>query len=290
MNQVIFTHPRSGSTAYSNQIANEGTNILNLKEFLNPYCPNTFGGIQNFFIKNQFNRSISVPILKRSRCNSPNTDLTAGMYLYKSVDVYFDNVFMHFKSVNDIVKFLEIEQLLRINFLSSIKHINWAVKQFITDKSNYNNLLLSLPDTTNIFYYRKDIVGSILSSLIKTYYFDMNPGGPIDAHNYADRQITNIEFQPNLNLELDSINKEIKFIINLLELYKQYKTKFHKIVCYEDEILTQNSHVIGNMLPMPYATDKQDYFTNSKLVNECIETQIKQHNLQDVVEELGMII
>jgi len=288
MNQIILTHPRSGSTAYSNQLVKSQPGMLDLKEFLNPYCPDTFGQVQNFMVNLWFNRRISVTMLKRSRLNNCNEDLTADMYLYKSADVYFDDVMMQFMKTDNVLEFLKIEELFRIQFLKSIQHINWSIKHFVSNAFFYNNLLIQLPNTTKIFYYRKDIIGSVLSSLIKTLYIDRNDL-KLGSHNYVDNQIPTLLPNDNIKIEnINQINKELEFIVNLLKFYKQYKSKLDKIVAYEDSILPQQS-AVGNMLPMPYACDKSAYFNNSKLVIECTHDQIAKHNLQDVVEELGII-
>jgi hypothetical protein len=288
MNQIILTHPRSGSTAYSNQLVKSQPGMLDLKEFLNPYCPDTFGQIQRFLINSWFNRRISVTMLKRSRLNNNNADLTADMYLYKSMDVYFDDVMMQFMKTDNVLEFLKIEELFRIQFLKSIQHLDWSIKHFVSNAFFYNNLLIQLPNTTKIFYYRKDIIGSVLSSLIKTLYIDRNDL-KLGSHNYVDNQIPTLLPNDNIKIEnINQINKELEFIVNLLKFYKQYKSKLDKIVAYEDSILPQQS-AVGNMLPMPYTCDKSAYFNNSNLVIECTHDQIAKHNLQDVVEELGII-
>ena len=157
-----------------------------------------------------------------------------------------------------------------------------------------------------ILYFRKNLYQTTMSNLIKTYYIDrrfknldangnavMSDAYRIKGHNYKGQMLP-IEPEP-IEIDPNLVHTVMAFFINLLDhLYDNYDAieANHSIVTYEDvfEKKSFQFNYNGNLIkvenannyqhvefPMNYSTDKQNYFTNSHIVEEIIGEYFQKH-------------
>jgi hypothetical protein len=313
--------PRSGSTEFGRLLSfavatryarqSNSTNIVNLLEFFNPRCSSTFG---NSFTADEldsdsdnFDRIFKLLEIKNNAEFKVNKEIKVSHVVSNRAD-FFNQVDRVFKNKTEILSYLDGELQRRQDFLNQLP-MTYILKHFITSDSDSQIATKLLNNNnTKIFYYRKDIIGSVFSALIKHYYFNHKN---IDAHNWHKEPIAPIELAKPITLTTERCRRPIAFILKLFQFYKENQDQLDFVWSYED-IFIDNKLIefgelgdvdfekvarIANMHnlkdkenPMPYALDKESYFTNPELVKFTLNQMIAEYNLSDEIYKLGIVV
>jgi hypothetical protein len=274
--------------------------VSNFLEFFNPFCASTFGELHKLYRHNVaefLNVPITVRVLRKDVIDANDKQTLEFKRLNFNPLNYFEEVSMTFLSLQEVEQFTSSEHQIRFDFVNTLTNFNFSVKHFVLDKKTDNDLL-AVNNTTKILYYRQNLMESILSNLVKSNYFDypatakVQHLGSKEPHNWNGRLTA---FGPDSTIIIDetAIRNELIYTINLLKFYKANPSQFDKIYSFEDVFKNKSTELNANltsMKRMPYTAKKERYFANSEIIPDVVKSVLQENNLQDVVEELGMII
>lgn len=254
MSYIIFTSPRTGSTEFIKRLILQKRGPVNIRnrpgaptfidliEFFNPPCTGAFGDLVHLFYNpDLYNKPINTLTLKDNITTAPYK----WLHLIGNSSTFLNTVSMTFATREEVEQFIRNETDRRLDFITNLKD-EYFVKQFVGlyDLDHIPGQLLALENAHKIFYYRKNIIDTILSNLIKSYYFD-KPNAitkqNIDAHNWGGKLEPVIP--KDITLDESRIASEFKGYIDLLIFFKANKSKFDSITCYEDAFKDRKSVV-----------------------------------------------
>lgn len=356
---LVLSHPRSGSTEICRIIESclktPGTVSISLGEFFNVADRTSFG---NAIDANNHFRSSTEPVTVNILILDIEKFLTKKLVRRWKNQVLPDHVlsevYMTFNSSDEFKSWLYDERIRRLKLINSVTDF-CTIKHFITlfdtpvgneleTKFNRELIVSQIEKDKFAFSYRKNLLETVFSGLIKTYYIDQpranNPDNDFlsivaDGHNLHDMPV--LEPKPikirGYPFTLDTISSyhEIDGIVltnlMLFEFYHLVVSKLpvDNILCYEDIIETQKLTLTHGGKPQVYniadlppriiyefsgdGTVKkelqekkmnygdyayEDYFTNSYVVHEVIETNINEiesrsPGFKDTLDKLGII-
>jgi hypothetical protein len=243
----------------------------------------------------------------------PNQFNIANLLIEKSIT---------FESQFDIENYYADQVKQRLNLFQSkwftdryfpiVKH--FPLKNLYESSTSFDPFasMESLTLFEQIFYYRKDVIGSLYSSLIKWFYYDaptlsssikleLNLLGA--GHNYQNSMPP---LAPQKGIYFTEKDINIGPIIESLLWYKKNKHRLKNIICYEtffDKSIGSQTILLGNVecqidvaklkfeeFPMNYSTDKRNYFENPELATVYLKNSLAQYKLLDVADELELIL
>ena len=255
---LVLSHPRSGSTEITRIVGqcvcHPEPVLKSMGEFFNLGDRTMFGNVidalQHFRTSTD---PITVKVLVLSRVKIENKRFIEGADYLDAVDITFS-------SSDELYPWLYNERIKRLDLIKSFDDF-YIVKHFITLFDNYTDneyeikftkeLVISHFKTGSlIFSYRKNLLESVFSALIKTFYFDKDRIGNkdnefvhvmADGHNLYDMPV----LKPNpimIPNAMESIGShfEIDGIIHtnlmLLEFYHAFidKLPLVNVICYEE--------------------------------------------------------
>jgi hypothetical protein len=304
MSYIVFAQPRSGSTALMDVISNNhfiahSKPISNFLEFFNPFCVTTYGELYKLYrgdVAVFLGTPLSIRVLRKDVIDASNAKQLEFKRLNWNPMDFFEEKTITFNNTVELSNFVDNEQQVRFDFVTTITNYDIIIKHFVIGIL-LDEKLLSAQNTTKIFYYRQNLIDSVLSSLIKTNYFDYPANNAVsylkgtDAHNWAGLLKA---FMPDGSIMINEnmIRNELIYTVNLLKFYQAHKSKFDKIYCHETVFQNNASELntkLTSMKRMPYTAKKERYFANSEIIPDVVKSVLQENNLQDVVEELGII-
>jgi hypothetical protein len=297
MSIILFSHPRSGSSHFCYSIQKHlhsyyKEKCLFLNEFLNIGNVPSFGNVRSY-INGQNN--LTVLTLKDNICSLENLN-SASLYETSIVNFTSNKQFNDWCLVELEKRINFIEYLMTTNFHFVMKHF------FIIDKlllNKFDNRLISLAKKFNIGWllYRQNLYESIMSRLIKDYYFDIPDVISNGGHNPNNKMLP---LQPtNKTINVDKLRFQIRNQIEIFHFQKLHK--LDKVMIYEELINGKKIKIIDEvtidfssnsksiLYPMNYALDKDHYFENSFVVKEVINEIVKEQKLESYLKELEII-
>jgi len=273
---LVLTHPRSGSTEICRIIENclnqPGQVSISLGEFFNVADRTSFGNAID--VTRHFRSStdpVTVNTLMLDTEKLKNRQLE-----YQVLPVHIlSEVAVTFNSSDEFKRWLYDERTRRLKFINFVKGFR-AIKHFITlfdtpagneFETKFNRELIAshIENNNFAFSYRKNLLETVFSGLIKTYYIDQarmnNPDNDFlniiaDGHNLHDMPV--LEPQPikirGYPFTLDTISSyhEIDgIVLTNLMLFEFYhlvvdKLSITNILCYEDIMETQELTLTHN--------------------------------------------
>jgi len=314
VDMIVISHPRSGSTQFLNVVKRTiskivpETRIFILGEFFNVWNAGSFGELASLLAEINLN-NLEVNLKGRTRVlNISSAELvqhdsfkhnqrwqTLSTIIFKDLEFIFE-------SKEDLYNFIFVELEKRFKFYQDLKSLNYIpiIKYFFyypavtidADKvidfyKQFNNKLFR---QDSIIFYRKDVKSSLLSSLIKTYYYDLEalkePGFEHrinQAHNYRDMlplPTRNICIEQNIiDIVSDPFIKFYNFLqentlTNIVVSEDLFENKSITIVVNNNililERFVKNTSDFEEELPMNYVTDKKNYFTNTEILENIL--------------------
>lgn len=283
MSIILATHPRSGSTkiikCIARHFANKNLNVKNLGEF--------------FYLRNSYNYG-DLKFYNESKSN------------YKTYKI--ENGILNEHTINDrsiLEEFLMEEKDRRMNYLKYLENNNnfFVLKYFFDNKvssSFYEKTEEQLfsSDYDKIFLYRKNILDSILSLIIKDQFINLkninlnNNEFNLIGHNYGNME----PLYPNKKIYLtqESCRSYSTMFINFFK-YLKIKNNLN-LLCYEDvfsqgyfyidsEKITLN---LDTEVKMVYGVDKKEFFSNIDEIKNYIKELIFQNDLLPLTNTLGI--
>ena len=273
---LVLSHPRSGSTEICRIVElclyTPGKGVISLGEFFNISDRTMFGNLIDAF--HHFRTSTNPKTVKVLGLDKDKIITKKVIFGYE----YLSQVDLTFNSSNEVSNWFYNERIRRLELINSFKRF-YSIKYFLTlfdnktdnefdDRFN-KELILSLSEQGKLaFSYRKNLVESVFSGLIKTFYFDKarieNPDNKFvhlmaDGHNIHDMpvlqpepiRIKNYIEDDGEFFEIDGI---IKTNLKLLEFYHLFVSKLsiNNILCYEDIMKTRK-------LTLTYQGQTQEY-------------------------------
>ena len=315
MSYIIFTQPRSGSTLIQTAIRlalkSAGPNaVLNLSEFLNTACTDSFGDLSKGLIKRKVNALVLRDDIDKTVQGRPLIEILAIGDPRGFVNLCLQEVELSFDTRENFDKFVNDELAKRMNFLSAFPNIDYVIKHFIKKDRELAaaRKLIELP-AKNILCYRRDIVDTTYSSLIKYYLFTLrdeamytNFREKVDAHNW-NGNLRTIEPLEDIVLTEEEVVDHLESWVNLMKFYKEIK--FDHVIVYEDvannvpvqldigtvDLLKciQESKILMKEQKMSYSVNKAQFFKNPAIVAETVARLIDKNDLKDVTAELGIV-
>lgn len=330
---LVFSHPRSGSTQLLNVLkrtisqARPEKEIIILGEFFNVWNAGTFGKLSYLFYNLNF--FAGCPIKGSSLVLSK----TAAEYLefYQSNDVnYYDSckfllkeIDFEFETLDQFYDFLIQELEHRFKFYCELVDCGYEpiVKHFfympmILDSNEnkkvsqlYIQFHAKLVKLNGLIFYRNDFTGSILSSFIKGFYYDL-PAVLDKSYDQLIDSAHNFGNMPPLMPDADKIINQDYFdmVINpFIEFLKFANTYDHFDLLTCDQLFSQSQLYLNysgqqlavkryhnnnfeEEIPMNYSSDKFQYFKNSKDIPSMTDVYIKNNNLASILTKLNITL
>lgn len=291
MAYFLITHARSGSSNLCvaiSKILSETNPTWNLDEFFHPGNFQSWGDYRRllfsnldqgkvFGIKNLDNYTILDNIWD---VNNINKNILEELNIEKSNLIEWKN--------QEIKKRLDFIDRLCLN------NQPFVVKIFVDSDSWFN---FNFPLNGSLILYRKKFTDSILSMMIKNYYYSTI----ISRHNFngRDRYKGRDMSVPDFSFELSYD----KFLIQTETFFRFLKfcdmNRNMKFVSYEELYYVNSStEVFGKILnrnlldhidtKLKYSKEKKEYIKNIQQVNTWIVNRIKNENLKDICNLLNI--
>jgi len=283
---LVLSHPRSGSTEICRIIDNclmqPGEGVTTMGEFFNVADRTSFGDTMDAFGHFRTRTDpITIKVLVLDLDRFKNRQIINGRKSQVLPFHYLSETNITFNSSEEFNNWFYTERIKRLDLIKSFNDF-YIVKHFITlfdnDIDNENEikftkeLMIShFKQERLAFSYRKNLLETVFSGLIKTFYIDKARVGNkdndflniiADGHNLHDMavlrprpiKIPGYPFDPDSkgsHYEIDGI-----VITNLIlfEFYHLFVSKLpmHNILCYEDIMETRE-------LTLTYAGKTQVY-------------------------------
>jgi hypothetical protein len=330
---LVFSHPRSGSTQLLNVLkrtisqTRAEDEIIILGEFFNVWNAGTFGKFSYLFYNLNFTPSCAVKgsCLVLSKTSNDYLDFykTNKPNYYDSCKFLLKEVDFEFTTLDQLYEFISQELENRLNFYCDLKSNGYEpiVKHFfylpmILDKDEnkkvsqmYDQFHFKLSKLNGLIFYRNDFTGSILSSFIKGFYYDLpavldkSYDQLIDsAHNFGNM----LPLEPDTEKVIDQnyfdmvVNPFIEFLkfattcdhfdyLTCDQLFSQTPTYLN----YKNRQLPLKRYHSNNLeeeLPMNYSSDKFQYFKNAKDIPSMTDVYIKNNNLASILTKLNITL
>lgn len=303
---IVFSHPRSGSTQFLNVLKRTFSNVVPesqifiLGEFFNVWNAGSFGNLASLLAEINLSDS-RVEIKGRTRQLSITAHELVNHNLFRHDQDYqemsnlmFSDVIFHFKSISDLCNFIFNELENRYNFYQDLKKLDYLpiIKHFfyyplvLKDR----NLIVDrcrtfdkkLVENQNVVFYRKNFRSAVLSSLIKTYYYDLDSlkkegfSHRVDqAHNYGNMDPLipkNISIEKNIfDIVIDPFVEFDNFVkqnsnLDIITFEQLFSDNNKTIIKFLDRDLIAERFIKNQSteeeIPMNYISDKEDYFLN----------------------------
>lgn len=307
---LVLTHPRSGSTEICRIVdlclnANSDVSI-SLGEFFNIGDRSSFGNAidaSKHFRSSTDSVTVNTLILDVEKFkNRQPVDGRDGQVL---PDHVLSEVNITFNSSEEFKNWLYAERIRRLEFINSLKDF-YIIKHFINlfdtpignefeTKFNKELIMSQIDKGKFAFSYRKNLLETVFSGLIKTYYIDQarvnNPDNNFlniiaDGHNLHDMSV----LEPSPIRVINSFEDKGVFfqidgiILTNLMLFEFYhlvvsKLSIGNILCYEDIMETQKLMLtfdgktkVYNIADLPPRVVYQ--FLEDGSVNELVEKKM----------------
>jgi hypothetical protein len=330
---LVFSHPRSGSTQLLNVLkrtisqTRAEDEIIILGEFFNVWNAGTFGKFSYLFYNLNFTPSCAVKgsCLVLSKTSNDYLDFykTNKPNYYDSCKFLLKEVDFEFTTLDQLYEFISQELENRLNFYCDLKSNGYEpiVKHFfylpmILDKDEnkkvsqmYDQFHFKLSKLDGLIFYRNDFTGSILSSFIKGFYYDLpavldkSYDQLIDsAHNFGNM----LPLEPDTEKVIDQnyfdmvVNPFIEFLkfattcdhfdyLTCDQLFSQTPTYLNYKNC-QLPLKRYHSNNLEEELPMNYSSDKFQYFKNAKDIPSMTDVYIKNNNLASILTKLNITL
>ena len=326
MSVILFSHPRSGSSHYTSLLDRYfkhkyKNQSIYLYEFFVIHCTDTFGNAGDVLYNPElYGKPIQVCELQKANANTLAWNAhQLSQYLrmiHKPPDFWsmmLPTKTVIFKNAEEVQQWYTTECLHRLSWLKFLtdNNIHYVVKHFMLSKKfSIDKELIEFARATQQakLYYRQDFYQTLLSHLIKTFYYDI-PGANLqslanrghDAHNMQNKMPP---LHPlSVTLEKDQLLRHIDPFVLFLDFVRDNKFDSLDIFLYED-LLAKKSIVINGQeiklkildsefglykeFPMNYAASKDQYFTNSELIKSTAHEKIVASNLVETMQMLGI--
>lgn len=325
---IIFSFPRSGSSEFIKRLyfiskIHKFTDlpVVMMGEFFHWADTTTHG--QFMLAKDWFEDKNTSPIT--IDVLEPRPDLDFSKSQEPKLAEFFNTSSRTFSNADEIVDYYAKQYRSRINYANTylISNCFPIIKSFPgfqkfmgndTDiKTLQENLVRYLPRFEPIFYYKKNLADCILSDLIKWHYIvkpAINTNSTVDG--FTGHNINNtmqlLDPKPEMYIDIEKwLMPDI--ICNTLKIYQQNKSYFKNVISFDQVFVDDdfqlnlnntnyqvkgiNQRSMEQMdaeFPMNYSAPRKDYFENSDAMLESLKRKIDEYNLNDVVDELGLII
>ena len=291
---LVLTHPRSGSTEIC-RIVEKCLTPRNtpraLSELFNIDDRTVFGNLTDavrfFELKNT--SPITVSVLKMVTDVPPKVVADFNYYVPENIT---------FNSEDEISKWYASEAAKRVAMLELFDSFDnfYIVKHFVTrdiDKQLTKQLIKSHAIKNKlILSYRRNILESVFSALVKTYYFDRPRAqagtNPTDDsfHNQIIGDAHNLHDMPPIEpLPIEINEGELRFgaLLPILRLFKCYHQLVEESVDFKNIIVYEDMMESGQ-LTLTYQGETKLYNLDS-LRPRLIGIIDKNGNKKDVVEK-----
>jgi hypothetical protein len=330
---LVFSHPRSGSTQLLNVLkrtisqTRAEDEIIILGEFFNVWNAGTFGKFSYLFYNLNFTPSnpIKGSCLVLSKTSNEYLDFykdTKPNY-YDSCKFLLKEINFEFATLDQLYELIAQELQNRLNFYCDllangyepiVKHFFYLPMILDTDENKkisqiYEQFHSKLVKLDGLIFYRNDFTGSILSSFIKGFYYDL-PAVLDKSFDQLVDSAHNFGNMPPLIPDADKIIDQNYFdmVINpFIEFLKfaDTHTHFNTLTCdqlfsqtpvcliYKDQQLLLKRYRSNNLeeeIPMNYSSDKFQYFKNSKDIPAMTDVYIKNNNLSTILTKLDITL
>lgn len=325
---IVVSHPRSGSSEFVRTLAHFAAKTLSpdktvgvLAECFHWADATVFGNFPRVHILSRDNK-LEFPC--DETVMEPYDELpvlTSGDNVVWQ-DHFFKPVTKRFSSPNDVKNYYFSQYQQRIGYVNNTVTAKSfpIIKSFVgftefhNDTEKLRELQQSLvPQLTNIepiFFYRKNLLDSFFSDLIKWSYIDQpkveNSKIALDGfqgHNF-NNTMPPLAPRSGMTIDEDHAKHYPEIFCETLKNYQMNRHIFKNVVSYDqvfvdkkfnlhwgDAVYEVTEHSNQHReYPMNYQAPKQDYFENSDAVIEIIHQTITEHGLWDVVDELGITV
>lgn len=325
---IVVSHPRSGSSEFVRTLAHFAAETLSpdktvgvLAECFHWADASVFGNLPRLNVLSRDNKlqypcdeTVMVP---HNELPTIDTGDRIGWQNY-----FFKHVERRFTSQTDIKDFYISQYQERIDFVNHrvVEKSFPIIKSFLgfeEFRGDDNKQLLQLQQTlvsrlTNIepiFFYRKNLLDSIYSDLIKWLYIDrprIKTDEKLDGfagHNF-NNTMPPLKPRAGVFIEGDIINQFPEVFCLTLKNFQMNRHFFKNIVSYDQVFVDKKFNLQwGNTVyevtehtnehreyPMNYQAPKRDYFENPDAVIDVIDQTITRHGLWDLIDELGITV
>lgn len=317
---IVFSHPRSGSSQFLNILKrslseiHQKEKVFILGEFLNVWNSGTFGLLGPTLIDLCLGKEFPVSS-KSLTLNIQAHQLIADhrfahdMDHEEMCDMIFKEIELEFLDIDSLEEFVCSEITKRIDFYKDLIGLDYIpiLKYFLfrplpviqlgSDKFEkiYSLIEQDLLKCESVCFYRKDIYGSILSSLIKTYYFDLPSVTVEDSYKKRIETGHNLiknEMKPLFPQKKQVSEKVFDWTVHPFLMFESFMQN-HTVqkISYEEIFSEQGYSIkykgspvllkrfvgdskIEEEIPMNYAADKESFFTNIDFVKKRYESFI----------------
>lgn len=283
---LVLSHPRSGSTEICRIVEAcvriPGDGVTSVGELFNAFDRSVFGNTMDAFMHFRTSTdpiAVRVLVLDLERFN--RRELVEGNIGQVLPIHYLSELDITFNSGDELRFWLYDERIRRLKAVNSFENVH-NIKHFITlfdtpmgnwleTKFNRELIMSHFKRERLAFSYRKNILETVFSALIKVYYIDNarkdNKDNDFlniiaDGHNLHDMpvlqpmpiKIDGYPFDIVVESSYHIIDGIVITILLLFEFYHLYLKELvtHNILCYEDIIETRE-------LTLTYAGKTQVY-------------------------------
>lgn len=323
---IVVSHPRSGSSEFIRTLAHFAANELTvykpvgiMAECFHWADGTTFGNFAKVRVLEQdSNKFPCQETVLEPNFNLPKLSPDDNIVWQ---DPFYQSATKLFTTPDDARDYYLNQYQQRIGYVNNVVVEKYfpIIKSFVgfVNYQGKDNAILDLqrslvPKLTNIepiFFYRKNLVDTVLSDLIKWLYIDrplLDGDIKLDGysgHNFNDTMPPLLP-KPGITISNDISRHYPEIFCETLKNYQMNREFFKNVISY-DQVFVDKKFKLnwGNRVyeitghnnpdreyPMNYQAPKKDYFENSNIVIDAINETITRHDLWDTVDELGIVV
>lgn len=323
---IVVSHPRSGSSEFIRTLAHFAARTLSpdkpvgiLSECFHWADSAVFGNFPRVYALSNdpsyfpCDETVMVPF-----------DELPKLYTGDNVvwqDLFFRPVTKHFDSYEDVKDFYFSQYQQRIDYVNDVVTAKSfpIIKIFsgftkLRDDNGklqelHQSLVSRLTNIEPIFFYRKNLLDSAYSDLIKWLYIDKpNINSNVMLNGFQGHNFNNtmppLAPRSGMIIDEDHAKHYPEIFCETLKNYQMNRHIFKNVVSYDqvfvdkkfnlhwgDAVYEVTEHSNQHReYPMNYQAPKRDYFENPDIIVDSIHQTITRYGLWDVVDELGIIV
>ena len=323
---IVVSHPRSGSSEFIRTLGHFAANELTVNKPVGIMAEcfhwadgTTFGNFAKVrVLESDSNKFPCQETVLEPNFNLPKLSPDDNVVWQ---DPFYQPVTKLFKTPEDAKDYYLDQYQQRIGYVNDVVVEKYfpIIKSFVgfVNYLGNDNAILDLQGSlasklTNIepiFFYRKNLVDTVLSDLIKWLYIDrplLDGDIKLDGysgHNFNDTMPPLLP-KPGITISNDISRHYPEIFCETLKNYQMNREFFKNVISY-DQVFVDKKFKLnwGNRVyeitghnnpdreyPMNYQAPKKDYFENSNIVVDAINKTITKYDLWDTVDELGIIV
>lgn len=330
---LVVSHPRSGSSEFIRTLAHFAANQLTdyrpvglMAECFHWADATTFGD----FARARLLEPGSI-FPYQETVLEPNVDLLSSLSLAQALvenndnvvwqDAFYRPVTKSFESHDDVRDYYIDQFQQRIVYVNEtvveeyfpiIKNFAGFINFYNDDQTLLNlqqSLVSKLTNIEPVFFYRKNLLDSVYSDLIKWYYIDQSLiDGDKKLNGFSGHNFNNTmpPLIPKSGVIIDQSMAQRcpETFCETLKNYQVNRKFFKNVISYDQVFVDKKFNLNFNGIdylvtdhtnaereyPMNYQTAKKDYFENPEIVIKAIRDTITRYDMWDIVDELEIVV